>query len=111
VAGDDTVLFLDLLDRSPGALVLGALLGEDQAAFFVLFLLDKSLDLVADADHVERVDVMLDGEFFGRDDPFGLVADVQQHLVAVDLDDRAGDDVTVVEVLDGCVDGRKKCFG
>src|SRR5690606_9549851 len=32
-AGDDAVVFLDLLDVSPGALVLCALLGEDQTAF------------------------------------------------------------------------------
>ena len=47
-AGDDAVLFLDLLDRAPGALVLGALLGQDQAAFLVLLLEDQGLDLVAD---------------------------------------------------------------
>ena len=60
-AGDDAVLLLDLLDRAPGALVLGALLGQDQAAFLVLFLQDQGLDLVADLDDISRVDVMLDG--------------------------------------------------
>ena len=64
-AGDDTVLFLDLFDRAPGALVLSPLLGQDQATFFVLFLLDEGFDLIADADHVEWVDVVLDGELFG----------------------------------------------
>jgi hypothetical protein len=29
-AGDDAVLLLELLDRAPGALILGALLGQDQ---------------------------------------------------------------------------------
>src|SRR6266516_4222120 len=47
-AGDHAVLLLDLLDRAPGALVLGALLGQDQAALFVLLLQDKGLDVVAD---------------------------------------------------------------
>ena len=61
-AGDDAVLFLDLLDRAPGALVLGALLGQDQPAFLVLLLEDEGLDLVADADHLAGVDVVLDRE-------------------------------------------------
>jgi hypothetical protein len=111
MAGNDTVLFLDLFDRAPGALVLGALLGEDQATFLVLFLLDKGFDLVADADHLERVDVMFDRELFGGDDPLGLVADIEQDLVTVDLDYGAGDDVAVIEVLDGFVDCLEKGFG
>ena len=109
--GDDAVLFLDLFDRAPGALVLSPLLGQDQPTFLVLFLLDQGLDLIADADHIERVDVVLDGELFGRDDTFGLVTDVEQDLVTVDLDHGAGDDIAVVEILDRCVDGREKCFG
>ncbi len=39
------------------------------------------------------------------DDPFGLEADVEKDFVLVDLDDRAFDDVTVVELDDGGVDG------
>ena len=111
VPGDDAVLFLDLLDRAPGALVLSPLLGQDQPTLLVLFLLDQGLDLIADTDHVERVHVVLDGELFGGDDPFGLVPDVEEDLVPVDLDDGAGDDVTVVEVLDGCIDRREEGFG
>ncbi len=103
-AGDDAVLLLDLLDRAPGALVLGALLGQDQATFLVLLLLDEGFDLVTHLDDVEGIDVMLDGQFLGGDDTFGLVADVEEYLVAVDLDDGAGDDVAVVEVLDGGID-------
>src|SRR5699024_2135642 len=34
-AGDDALVLLDLLDRAPGTLVLGALLGQDQAALLV----------------------------------------------------------------------------
>jgi hypothetical protein len=51
---------------------------------------------------------VLDGELTARDDAFGLVADVEQDLVAVDLDDRALDDVAIVEVLDGRVDGSEE---
>ena len=111
LAGDDAVGFLHLLDRAPGALVLGALLGQDQATLLVLLLLDEGLDLIAHGDHVERVHVVLDGEFLGGDDAFGLVTDVEQDLVPVDLDDGARDDVAVVEVLDGCIDRSQEGFG
>src|SRR5665811_2563955 len=60
--GDDAVLFLDLLDGAPGALVLRTLLGQDQAAFFVLLLKDKSLDCIAHGNDLRGVDVVLDGE-------------------------------------------------
>jgi hypothetical protein len=39
-----------------------------------------------------------DRELLRRDDALGLVADIEQHLVAIDLDDRALDDVSVLEV-------------
>ena len=86
-AGDDAVLFLDLLDRAPGALVLRTLLGQDQTAFLVLLLEDEGLDLVADLDDLAGVDVVLDGQLARGDDALGLVADVEQDLVPVDLDD------------------------
>ena len=111
VAGDHAVGLLDLLDRAPGALVLSTLLGQDQPTLLVLLLLDQGLDLVADADHLEGIDVVLDGEFLGGDDPLGLVPDVEQDLVAVDLDHGSGDDVTVIEVLDRCVDCLEEGFG
>ena len=47
---------------------------------------------------------MFDGELTGGDDTLGLVADVEQYLVAVDLDDNSFDDIAVVEVLDRRVD-------
>ncbi len=47
-AGDDAVGFLDRLDRSPGPLVLGPLLGEDQATLLVLLGEDERLDLVTE---------------------------------------------------------------
>ena len=57
------------------------------------------------------VDVVLDRKFTGGDDTLGLVADVQQDLVAVDLDDRALDDVAIVEVLDRGVDSGQEVVG
>ena len=57
-------------------------------------------------DDLVGVDVVLDGQLARGDDALGLVADVEEDLVAVDLDDGAFDDVAVVEVLDGLVDRR-----
>ena len=108
---DDLVVVLLLLDRAPGALVLGALLGQDQPAFLVLLLEDEGLDLVADGDDLVGVDVVLDRQLARGDDALGLVADVEQDLVAVDLDDGALDDVAVVEVLDRQVDGGEEVLG
>ena len=62
-AGDDAILFLDLLDRAPCALVLCALLGQDQTTFLVLLLEDEGLDDIAELDDLIGVDVVLDGEF------------------------------------------------
>src|SRR5262249_48242372 len=103
-AGDHAVFFLDLFDRAPGALVLRALLGQDQPALLVLLLQDQGLDVVTSLDDLIRVDVMLDGQFARRDYALGFVTDVEQNLVPVDLDDRPIDDVSVIEVLDGLVD-------
>ena len=105
---DGLVLLLELLDGAPGALVLGALLGQDQAAFFVLFGEDQGFDLIADGNDLVGVDIVLDGQFAGGDDTFGLIADIEQDFVAVDLDDGPFDDVAIVEVLDSFVDGGEK---
>ncbi len=108
---DDLVALLLLLDRAPGPLVLRALLGQDQPAFFVFLLKDQRLDLIAHGNDLGRVDVVLDGQLAGRDDTFGLVTDVEQDLVTVNLDDGAFDDVAIVEVLDGLVDGCEEILG
>lgn len=47
---------------------------------------------------------MLDGQLAGRDDALGLVSDVKQDLIVIDLDHGAFDDIAVIEVLDGLVD-------
>ena len=108
--GDDAVVFLDLLDVAPRALVLRALLGEDEAAFLVFLLEDEGLDVVADLHDLVRVDVVLDGQLAGGDDALGLVTDVEEHLVPVDLDDGAFDEVPVVEKLEGFFDRGEKIF-
>ena len=108
--GDDTVLFLDLLNGAPGALGLCALLGQNQAAFLVLLLKDEGLDCITHGNDLRGVDVVLDGEFARGDDTLGLVTDVEQDLVTVDLDDDSFDDIAVAEVLDRRVDCGEKLF-
>src|SRR5207302_4932517 len=89
---DDAVLLLDRLDRPPRPLVLRSLLRQDQPAVLVLLLEDERLELLAEIDDLVGVDVVADRELAGRDDTLGLVADVEQDLVTVDLDDLAGHD-------------------
>src|SRR6185312_4226402 len=93
--GNDAVFFLDLLDVAPGALVLCALLGEDQAAFFVFLREDQGFDLIANGDNVAGINVVLDGQLTGGDDTFGLVTDVEQNFVAVNLDNYTFDEIAV----------------
>ena len=50
--------FLDGLDGAPGPLVLRPLLGQDQAALFVLLLQDQGLDLLAELDDLVGVDIV-----------------------------------------------------
>src|SRR6478609_5310350 len=109
-AGDDAVLLLDLLDGAPGTLVLSALRGQDQPAFLVLLLENQGLDLIAHGNDLGGVDVLLDGELAGGDDTLGLVPDVEQDLVPVDLDDDTFDDVSVIEVLDRRIDRGEQFF-
>ncbi len=109
-AGDDSVGILDLLDVAPRALVLSTLLRQDEAAFLVLLLENECLDGVADLDDLARVHVVLDGKFAGGDDTLGLVPDVEEDLVAVDLDDGTLDEVPVVEELQRLFDRGEKVF-
>jgi hypothetical protein len=51
-----------------------------------------------------RVHVVLDRQLTRRDHALRLVADVEQDLIPVDLDDGSLDNVAVVEILDGLVD-------
>ena len=110
-AGNNAIFFLDLFDLAPGALVLCALLRQEQTAFLVFLLEDEGFDLVANSNNIVRVHVVLDGELAREDNALSLVADVEEDLIVVNLDDSALDDVAIVEVLDGCVDGGKQIFG
>src|SRR5437870_1725025 len=90
----------DLFDPAPRPLVLRALLRQDQPALLVLLLEHEGLDPVPDLHDLVRVDVVADRKLFRRDHALGLVADVQEDLIAIDLHDLALDDVTVLEVAD-----------
>jgi hypothetical protein len=83
---------------------LRALLREDQATLLVLLLEDQGLDVITNGHDLSGVHVVLDRQLARGDDALGLVADVEQDLVPVDLHDGAFDNVAVVEVLDGLVD-------
>ena len=96
----DAFRFLDLLDGAPCALVLGALLGQDEPALFVLLLEHECFDVLSQRDDLVGVDVVADRKLANRDDALGLEADVEEDLVLVDLHDGSLDDVAVVELDD-----------
>jgi hypothetical protein len=100
-----------LFDLAPGALVLGPLLGQDQAAFLVLLLENQRLHVLADLNDLGRLHVVADRQLLGRDHALGLVADVEQHLVAVDLDHVPLDDVSVLEVAERRLHRRDQLVG
>ncbi len=104
-AGHDPVFLLDALDVAPRALVLRPLLGQDQAAVLVLLGEHQGLDLVAYVHDLVGVDVVADRQLAARDHALGLVADVEQHLVAVDAHHRAGDHGAILDGHEGRIDG------
>ena len=92
-AGDDAVVFLDALDVAPRTLVLRPLLRQDQPTVLVLLGEDQRLDLLAQRHDLVGVDVVADRQLAAGDDPLGLVPDVEEDLVPVDLDHLALDDL------------------
>ena len=101
---DDAVGFLLGLDVAPCALVLRPLLRQDQPAVLVLLLENEGFEALAERDDLVRIHVVADREFLRGDDALGLVADVEEYFVGVDLDDFAGDDLAFVELDDRLVD-------
>ncbi len=104
LAGDHFAGLELLLDGNPGTLVLGALLGKDEAAVLVLLLKDQSLDLVAQAHDVGRIGVLADGQLAGGNDALALEADVNEDLVVLELDNGAIDQIALVELGQRAVD-------
>ena len=97
--------FLDLLDGAPCTLVLGTLLGKDQAAFLVFLRQHQCLDRVAQRHDFVRVDVVADAQLARRDDAFALVTNVEENFVLVDLDDNAVHQLAVLDGDHGAFDG------
>ena len=91
------------LDRLPGELEARTLLGEDQTPLGVLLRHHERVDLLAERHLVGRVDRAADRQLGDRDHAFGLVADVDEHLVLVDAHDRAVHDLALVDRREGCV--------
>ena len=56
------------------------------------FCEDERFDLLAERHDLVRVDVVADRQLLGRNHAFGLVSDVEEHLVGVDLYDRSCDE-------------------
>ena len=56
--------------------------------------------MLAQLDDVVRVGALADGQLVGGDKPLGLVAYVDEYLVAVYADDVALDDVAVLEIYE-----------
>ena len=103
-AGHDLVGFLLGFDVAPGTLVLRPLLRQQQSAFLVLLGENESLDALAEGHDLGRVDVVADAQLAAEDDAFGLVADVEEYFVLVDLDHDAEDELTVFDGDHGAVD-------
>ena len=72
-------------------------LRKDQTAFGVFLGNDEGIDLFAELDLFRGVDGLADRELGGGNYAFGLVADVEQHLVTIDADDGAGYDIALLE--------------
>ena len=89
------------LDRLPGQLEAGALLGEDQPALGVLLRQHERVDLVAEVDLVGRIHRAPNRQLGDRDHALRLVADVDEHLVLVDADDGAVHDLALVDRREG----------
>ncbi len=87
LAGDDVPFAVLGDDALPGPHPVGLLAREDDLAGVVVHPFEQDLDLVAGLGGLLAVFPLVE-----RDEPFGLVADVDDHLVANNLDDPAGDD-------------------
>ena len=111
LAGDGAGLAHDLFDPAPGALVLGALLGEDEPTLLVLDLQDHGLDALAHLHDFVGVDVVADRKLVDRDDPLGLEADVHQHFVGIDPDHGATHQAAFGELHHGALHGGGEVLG
>ena len=91
------------LDALPRELEAGTLLREDEAALGVLLREDERVDLLTDRDLVGRIHRPPNCQLGNGDDAFGLVADVDEHLVLVHAHDRSVHDLALVDLREGSV--------
>src|SRR5262249_7607048 len=96
----DPALLVGALDVVPDLHLLGFFLGQDDVAFLVLGLLEKHVHRVAGLD---RDLPGLVAELVDRDDPFRLVAHVDDHFGVRDLEHDALHDLAFGEVLEADV--------
>ncbi len=83
------------------ALVLGTLLGENQTAVLVLLLENEGLDVSPRETKSAGLAILADGELADGNDALGLESDVNEHLVMLDLDDSAVNEIALIEIGDG----------
>ena len=93
-----------LLDAVPSTLVLGTLLGQDQTTVLVLLLENQGLDGITECNDVCRVSVLADGQLADRNNALGLESDVNEHLVMLDLNDSAVNEIALIKVGNRTVD-------
>ena len=92
-----------ILNCLPSTLVLSTLLGKNQATLFVLFLKDKSLDVLAQGDNLCRVNVFTNRKLTSRNNALRLITNVYEDLIALNLDDGTVDKISLIKIGDSAV--------
>src|SRR5262249_27748277 len=95
LALDRRTLLVRLGDDVPDLDLVRLLLREDDQALRVFLGLEVDLDLFADLGDDPAPMELVEG-----DGPLALVPDVDEHLAALDVDDRPADDLALVQVLE-----------
>lgn len=93
------------LEEAPDPLAVRLGLGEGDQAAFVLTPLEENVDLVADLDLQQP---LLIAEFFNGDNPFRLVADVNDDGVVINLDDGAAHHIAYMQLLQAAFEQGEK---
>ena len=94
---DHFVAFVRFDDFLPRLERAGAALGEKERSVQLVDAMDHHFERVAD---VQQFRIDCERELAERKDAFGLAADVDEHFVLIFLDDRAGEDLALVENLE-----------
>src|SRR5579863_10392556 len=94
---DDFVAIVRLNDLLPGFERAGSALGEKERSVHLVNAVNHHLDGVAD---LEQLGIDGERQLAERKYAFGLSADVNQHFILVPLDDRTGENLSLVENLE-----------